>query len=114
MTSATTAARAGAQVAQVPRHTASLWNRYQILPAFALGLGIVRRSDMFAAIDNTVTLPGYTDVDGAAFLNLTPRIRVQANIENIFDTRYFMNADNNTNISPGSPRALRLGVTTKL
>src|SRR6266536_2849857 len=32
VTSATTAARAGAQVAQTPHHTFSFWNHYQILP----------------------------------------------------------------------------------
>ena len=33
VTSATVAAREGAQVAQVPHHTFSLWNNYQVLPA---------------------------------------------------------------------------------
>src|SRR5262249_34065117 len=56
--SATTSARAGAQVPQVPHHNFSIWNNYQIFPRLAAGLGIVRRSDMFAAVDNTVTLPG--------------------------------------------------------
>jgi len=65
-TSATTAALAGAQVAQVPHHSFSLWNHYQILPRLGAGLGVVQRSDMFAAIDNTVTLPGYARADVAA------------------------------------------------
>jgi len=60
ITSDTTAARAGAQVAQVPHQTFSLWNKYQILPRLGVGLGIIHRSDMFAAIDDKVTLPGYT------------------------------------------------------
>ena len=54
MTSATTAAAAGAQVAQVPHHTASLWNQYQFHPRFGGGVGVIYRDDMFAAIDNTV------------------------------------------------------------
>src|SRR5438067_4834562 len=53
VTSATTAARAGAQVAQTPHHTWALWNHYQILPKLGAGLGILNRPDMFAAIDNT-------------------------------------------------------------
>jgi catecholate siderophore receptor len=32
------------------------------------------------------------------------------NVENVFDRRYYANADNNTNISPGSPRAVRIGL----
>src|SRR5262249_31763898 len=42
--SATTAAPAGAQVAQVPHHTFSIWNNYQITSKLGTGLGIVRRS----------------------------------------------------------------------
>ena len=63
VTSATTAARRARRSAQVPHHTFSLWNRYQICPRLGAGLGIVHRWDMFAAIDNTVTLPGYTRAD---------------------------------------------------
>ena len=40
-------------------------------------------------------------------------LRLQANIENLFDRRYFINADSNTNISPGSPRALRVGLDVR-
>ncbi len=75
-------------------------------------LGVLRRSDMFATIDNTVTLPGYTRADAAAYLSLTRQLRLQVNVENIFDKRYYINADSNTNISPGFPRTLRIGVTT--
>jgi catecholate siderophore receptor len=33
-------------------------------------------------------------------------------VENLFDKRYSINADSNTNISPGFPRTLRVGLTT--
>jgi len=33
--------------------------------------------------------------------------------ENIFNRRYFVNADRNTDISPGSPRALRIALITR-
>jgi catecholate siderophore receptor len=111
VTSATTAAAAGAQVAQVPHHMLSLWNNYQLHPRVAAGLGILSRSDMFATIDNTVRLPGYTRVDAAGFVTLTPQLRVQLNVENLFNKDYFINADSNTNISPGYPRAVRIGLT---
>ena len=68
---------------------------------------------MFAAVDNTVTLPGYTRVDAAVFYSLTERWRLQANLENLLDKKYYLNADSNTNISPGSPRALRVGLTAR-
>ena len=110
VTSATTAAARGAHVGQVPRHTFSLWNNYQFHPRAGAALGILNRSDMFATIDNTVLLPGYTRVDAAAFVTLTPRFRVQLNAENLFDKKYYINADSNTNISFGFPRAVRVGL----
>jgi len=113
VTSATTAARAGAQVGQVPHHTFSLWNNYRLQSRVAAALGLISRSDMFATIDNSVTLPGYLRADAALYITLTENIRLQGNLENITNKRYFANADSNTNISPGSPRAVRVGLTTR-
>lgn len=107
---ATIAAPAGAQVAQVPHHSFSLWNNYQIHRRWGAGLGVVNRSGMFAAVDNTVTLPGYSRVDAALFANLTERLRLQVNAENLLNRRYFLNADSNTNISPGQPFGVRAGL----
>ncbi len=76
------------------------------------GVGVLRRSDMFAAIDNTVVLPSYTRVDAAAFFFVTRDVRLQLNVENLFDEKYYINADNNTNISPGFPRAIRVALRT--
>jgi catecholate siderophore receptor len=44
---------------------------------------------------------------------LTWRLRLQANVENVFDRLYYVNADSNTNISPGSPRAVRVALVAK-
>jgi catecholate siderophore receptor len=83
-----------------------------VLARVGAALGIQYRSDMFAAIDNTVTLPGYTRADAAAFVTISRQLRLQVNVENLFNATYFINADSNTNISPGFPRALRVGLTT--
>jgi catecholate siderophore receptor len=68
---------------------------------------------MFAAVDNTVTLPGYTRADAAVFFALTERVRLQMNFENLLDKAYYLNADSNANISPGSPRTVRAGLTAR-
>jgi catecholate siderophore receptor len=112
VSAATAAAPVGAVVGQVPRHTFSLWNNYQVFPRVGAALGILHRSDMFAAIDNTVTLPGYTRADAAAFVTISRQLRLQVNVENLLNASYFINADSNTNLSPGFPRALRVGLTT--
>jgi catecholate siderophore receptor len=113
ITSATDAAPAGREVAQVPHHSFSLWNHYRFLPKWSAGLGIIHRADMFVAIDNTVVLPAYTRADAAIYYTLSEKVRVQANIENLFDNNYFISAHSNNNISPGSPIAVRLGITTR-
>lgn len=113
ITSATTAAIAGKKAGQVPHHTFSLWNKYQIIPKLSAGLGIIRRSDMFATVDNSVVLPGYTRADAAIFYSFDEHWRLQANFENLFNQRYYVNADSNTNISPGAPRGARVGLTAR-
>ena len=97
----------------MPHHSFSLWNNYQIFRRLGAGLGILNRSDMFAAIDNTVVLPGYTRADAAVFIPLGEKLRLQANVENLFNRKYYINADNNNNISPGFSRALRIGLTAR-
>jgi catecholate siderophore receptor len=113
ISSATTSAVRGAKAAQVPHHSLSLWNNYQVIRRLGLGLGLVRRSDMFAAVDNTVVVPSYTRADAALFFNVTELTRFQVNVENLFDTKYYINAHNNTNISPGSPRAVRAALIAR-
>jgi len=45
---------------------------------------------------------------------LTERMRLQVNVENLTDRNYFINADSNTNISPGSGRGGTVLMTRKL
>ena len=111
VTSATVAAKAGAHVAQVPHHTAVALEPLPVPAPAGRAVGILYRTDMFATIDNSVTLPGYTRVDLAAFYSFAKGLRLQANLENAFDKKYWINADSNTNISPGSGRALRVAIT---
>jgi catecholate siderophore receptor len=101
-------AQAGAVVAQVPKHTVSMWNRYDFTPFLGLGLGVIHRSSMYAALDNTVLLPGFTRLDAAMFVRLNRTLRVQANIENIANVDYIASAHNNNNILPGAPRIFRV------
>lgn len=101
------AALKGASVAELPRHTFSVWNRYDITPRIGAAFGVVYRGGMFASTDNTVRIPGFTRVDAALFAHLTKQVRAQLNIENLFDTHYFAAVQNNNNITPGSPIAVR-------
>jgi catecholate siderophore receptor len=105
-------APAGARLAQVPPHSLSFWNRWELTRRVGAGLGVIRRADMFAATDNTVVVPAFTRADAAIYVALHRRLRAQANVENLFDRRYFASANGNDNIAPASPRAARVVFTT--
>ncbi len=106
-------APAGAVLANLPKHSLSLWNRYDLSSRFGAGLGLIYRSDLFTATDNSVVLPSYVRVDAAAYWALSARFGAQLNVENLLGEEYYAFANGNNNITPGSPRALRVGVTTR-
>ncbi|MCO5054275.1 TonB-dependent siderophore receptor [Thermomonas sp.] len=95
----------GNRLAQLPRHSASLWNRYDFTPRFGAGLGIVYRGALYANVDNRVTLPAFTRIDAALYWSITQDMEVQLNVENLGNVRYFSSAHSNNNISPGAPRS---------
>ncbi|HET9459490.1 MAG TPA: TonB-dependent siderophore receptor [Sphingomicrobium sp.] len=103
ITETTSAAPAGREVPLVPRHSFSLWNRYDLNDRLGLGLGMIARTKSYASISNQVTLPGYARVDAAAYYRLTPKIELQLNVENLFGADYFPTAHNDNNIAPGAP-----------
>ncbi len=104
---------AGNELANVPEDMFTLWNKYRFTRMFAAGLGVVHRSEMFASTANLTVLPEFTRVDGALYFNLTKDLEAQLNIENLFDEKYYVSAHNDHNITPGSPRAVYFGVTSR-
>mgnify|MGYP001025845207 FL=1 len=95
----------GNRLAQLPRHSASLWNRYDFNDSVGAGLGVVYRGEIYANADNKVALPAFTRVDAALYWTLSPSLQLQLNVENLGNTRYFASAHSNNNISPGAPRS---------
>jgi len=47
------------------------------------------------------------------YYDLTRALRAQVNVENLVDEKYYPTAHSNTNITPGSPRAVRFALTTR-
>lgn len=105
--SSTISAPAGRKLPLVPRHSFSLWSRYDVTKALGVGLGLVVRSKSYASISNRVTLPGYARVDAALFYKLRDGIVAQVNAENLLGAHYFPTASNDNNIAPGAPRTIR-------
>jgi catecholate siderophore receptor len=104
---ATAAAPAGREVPLVPRHSFSLWNRYDFTKQLGVGLGVIARSQSYASISNAVKLPGYARVDAALYYQLPRGIEAQLNVENLFGAHYFPTANNDNNIAPGAPRTVK-------
>ncbi|WP_386070108.1 TonB-dependent receptor [Tahibacter sp. UC22_41] len=105
--------QAGATLAQVPRNTFSLWNRYDFSPRWGAGLGALYRSTIFTSTDNLVELPGFTRFDAALFFRVSDNVDTQLNVENLLDRKYYASAHSNNNITPGSPRAFRFSLNAR-
>lgn len=98
---------------QLPEQTASLWNRYDFNDHWGVGLGAIYRGDLYASTSNQVVVKSYTRYDAAVFWDISDRVDLQLNIENIFDKEYFASAHNDNNITPGSPRAAYVSMNVK-
>lgn len=110
ITRTTAAAPKGRETPLVPKHSFSLWSKYQIDRSFGAGLGVLARSKSYASISNAVELPGYARLDGALYYRLAPGIEAQLNVENLTNRDYFPTAHNDNNIAPGAPRTARLSL----
>lgn len=104
------------RLAQVPEHQFALWNRYDFNRSVGAGLGVIHQTSQFAAIRtaaNTTRLPGFTRVDAALFFKASERLELQLNVENLLDEKYFSDAHNNNNITPGAPINARFTARVK-
>ncbi len=91
------------RVRELPEHTFSLWNTYQVTDRLGIGAGLTYQDESFADNGNTATLPSFVRVDAAAFYDVSENLRVQVNVENLFDEEYFPNAHTANNITVGAP-----------
>lgn len=105
--------RAGNKLANTPEHSFALWNRYDVTDAFGVGLGVIHQTKRYASTDNLVQMPSFTRVDGALFYDINEQFTAQLNVENLLDENYYPNAHSNNNITPGSPRAVKVGLTAR-
>lgn len=101
----------GNRTRQTPTNSFSLWNNFQITPKFSIGGGLTHQSSFFVREDNLVEVPGYTRFDAAAYYDVNDGLRLQLNIENLFDTDYFPDAHSNDNITTGKPLNARFSIS---
>ena len=101
---------AGQRLQQLPKHSISAWNRFDVTDQLGFGLGVIHQSDQLASFSNEVVLPGYWRFDTAAYYTVSDRLSFQLNIENLFDEDYYPSAHGDNNIQPAKPFSARIGV----
>ena len=93
---------------QTPENMFSLWSNYDVSERLAFGLGATYQDSFFVREDNAAEVPSYFRVDAAAFYTVSDNLRLQLNVENLFDEDYFPDAHSNDNITTGRPLNARL------
>ena len=96
---------------ELPENMFSLWNTYEVTNEFGVGLGVTYQDESFINNSNTAVLPSYTRVDAAAYYDLSERLRLQVNIENLTDETYFPNAHSTHQATVGAPLNARFTIS---
>jgi iron complex outermembrane recepter protein len=100
----------GNQLNNVPRHALNLWTTYEIqsgsLKGLGFGVGVFYYGDRQADLANTAVLPSYVRTDAAIYYK-GGNYRAAINIKNLFDTDYFVSAQNVNRIIPGEPLTIQ-------
>jgi len=96
---------------ELPENTFNIWNNYDVTEKFGLGLGLTYQDQIFADNGNNVTLPSFARVDAAAYYDVSDKLRLQVNVENLTDTEYFPNAHTADQITVGAPLNARFTIS---
>lgn len=103
----------GKALANVARHTASLWARYAIDSQWTAGAGVFAQGQRQGDVGNTFQLPGYARVDAMAayrFRMGSSKVALQFNLDNVFNRKYYTGSHQFVQdwIKLGTPRTARL------
>ncbi len=109
----------GTRLANVPRHSFNLLDTYEFaegpLAGLGVGMGVKYVGDRKGGATSTAfDMDAYTTVDLLAYYPLTERVRLNLNLNNLFDEEYEERAWGNIWAYPGAPRALQAGIAITL
>ena len=79
-------------------------------PRLGFGLGLTYQDDSFINQSNTAVLPSYTRIDAAFYYDVSERLSVQLNIDNLADEPYFPNAHSTHQATVGESINARLSM----
>ncbi|KAA8735581.1 TonB-dependent receptor [Acinetobacter qingfengensis] len=99
--------RSGARLKNIPKHAANLSGEYTF-NLFGYASGLTSNVNYYAQRsanykDNGTTLPSFLLLNLGAYTQLTPMLKVQLNIHNVFDRDYYVASYTNYWIMPGEP-----------
>ena len=118
ITESTTAAEVGERPTQIPDRTASLWADYSVprgpLAGLGLGLGVRHVGATWGDVPNTIETAATTLADAAVYYDLG-RLRLSANVQNVFDDAYVASAfaRSSTLVTFGAGRQVSVGLRAR-
>lgn len=109
----------GTRLANVPRHSFNLLDTYEFaegpLAGLGVGMGVKYVGNRKGSASNSAfDMDAYTTVDLLAYYPLTERVRLNLNLNNLFDEEYEERAWGNIWAYPGAPRTLQAGIAITL
>jgi iron complex outermembrane receptor protein len=109
----------GKRKENAPVNSTNLWTRYNfsdatLLKDIGIGLGVQYSGGKVPWFTRAFEVPGYTLFDMAVYYSPSKaNMQLALNVNNIFDTTYWIGAQNYLRLFPGAPRNFMLTATYK-
>ena len=103
--------KTGLRPRELPENMFSLWNSFQVTEKLGLGVGLTYQDESFINNGNSAVLPSYTRIDAAVYYDVSDKLRLQVNIENLSDELYFPNSHSTHQATVGTPLNARLTIS---
>lgn len=103
--------KTGLRPRELPENMFSLWNSFQVTEKFGLGVGLTYQDESFINNGNSAVLPSYTRIDASAYYDVSDKLRLQVNVENLTDKLYFPNSHSTHQASVGTPLNARVTIS---
>ncbi|WP_421683296.1 TonB-dependent siderophore receptor [Stutzerimonas urumqiensis] len=109
----------GSRLANVPQHSFNLLDTYEFdngaLDGLGVGVGLKHVGSRKGSTSATAfDMDAYTVVDLLAYYPLTDKVRLNLNLDNLFDEEYYERAWGSIWAYPGEPRTLQAGISVEL
>jgi catecholate siderophore receptor len=94
-----------------PRNSFSLWTTYALSPSVTIGGGATYVDQRFGNVANTVWVPEYWRYDAMASFELSSKINLQVNVQNLTDEIYYSRPYQTHYAALGAARAAVISAT---